>query len=292
MGFKSVAGRFNAKIEDLKKAKKLYYHIHIKPVVPKNFPKILLFDIETSPMKVLTWGRWKQNIYLNQTIDEWFMIAWSAKWLYDPNIMGSVLTPEEALNKDDSRITKEIWTLLDEADIIIGHNSKQFDTPKLNSRFIINGLTPPSPYRQIDTKEISARQFGFSSNKLDALAGYFNIEHKDDTNFQLWVDCLDGKQEALDYMLKYNKKDVAILEEVYLHLRPWAKNHPNLSVYLETHDTTCPYCASKNLHTTGDYHFTQVNKYEVLRCEDCGGISRKRLSSLTVNKKKNLVTSI
>lgn len=292
MGFKLLAARYKTTVPELKEAKRIYQNLKARPNDPKDFPKILLFDIETAPLKAFVWSRWKQNIYLDQTISEWFMITWSAKWLYDPNVMGSALTPEEIKREDDSRITKEIWTLLDEADIIIGHNSKRFDTPKLNSRFILNGLNPPLPYRQIDTKEVSARQFGFSSNKLDALAGYFGIEHKDDTDFNLWVKCLEGDQEALDYMLKYNKKDVTILEEVYIKLRPWVKNHPNLSVYVETHDTTCPYCTSKNVYKTGDHHFTQVNRYDVLRCGDCGGISRKRLSSLTVNKKRNLITSI
>ena len=47
-----------------------------------KFPKILLFDVETAPMRAYVWGRWKQNISLNETISEWYMLCWSAKWLY------------------------------------------------------------------------------------------------------------------------------------------------------------------------------------------------------------------
>ena len=50
--------------------------------------KILLLDIETAPMKAYVWKRWKENISLDQTISEWFMLCWSAKWLYSEEAMG------------------------------------------------------------------------------------------------------------------------------------------------------------------------------------------------------------
>jgi len=120
------------------------------------------------------------------------MISWAAKWLGSQEVLSECLTPEEILEESDDRITKQLWSLMDQADIVIAHNGKRFDVPKMNSRFILAGLPPTSPYIQIDTKEVAAKQFGFSSNKLDALAGYFNIEHKDDTDFDLWKRCIDG----------------------------------------------------------------------------------------------------
>lgn len=255
-------------------------------------PKILIFDIETSPMASYTWGRWKQNVSLDQTISEWFMLSWSAKWLNNPNMMSDALTPEEASREDDARITRSIWHLLNEADIIIAHNGVKFDTPKLNSRFIIHGLVPPTPYRQIDTLTVARKEFGFSSNKLDALAGYFGIEHKSDTNFNLWKRCLAGEQEALDYMEAYNMKDVEILEEVYLKLRPWIKNHPNISLYLENEDETCPHCGSTNLADTGTFSYTNVSKFSNVRCLDCGGMARRRTSDYPKEKRKSLVMSV
>ena len=50
-------------------------------------------------------------------------------------------------------------------------------------------------YQQIDTKEIAAKQFGFSSNKPGCLLWIFGADHKDDTDFQLWVDCLEGNKK-------------------------------------------------------------------------------------------------
>lgn len=256
---------------------------------PKGPLKILIFDIETSPLKAYVWSRWKQNIYLDQTISEWFMICWSAKWLGDDDIMSDCISPSEIAREDDGRIIKRLWSLIDEADIIIGHNSKRFDTPKMNSRFILHGLPPTSPYKQIDTKEVAAKQFGFSSNKLDALAGYFGIPHKDKTEFQLWVDCLNGDQKALDYMLRYNEKDVFILEEVYLKLRPWIRNHPNVAIYLEMDKMACASCGSTNVSEDNSFYYTNVNKYKMYRCNCCSSISRVRNTSYPKNIKNNLL---
>lgn len=267
-------------------------HIAELKIDKSKFPKILIFDIETSPMSAYIWGRWKQNVSLDQTISEWFMLSWSAKWLNNPNVMSDVLTPEEVLKENDSRITHSMWQLFNEADIVIAHNGQKFDTPRLNSRFILNGLIPPTPYRQIDTLVVAKKEFGFSSNKLDALAGYFEIEHKSDTDFNLWKRCLEGEQEALDYMEAYNIKDVEILEKVYLKLRPWIKNHPNISLYLENEDETCPHCGSMNVADTGTYSYTNVSKFSNVRCLDCGGMARRRTSDYPKEKRKSLVVSV
>lgn len=255
-------------------------------------PKILIFDIETSPMLAYVWGRFKQFVSLDQTVSEWFIISWSAKWLNNPNVMCDVLTSEEASNEDDSRITRSMWYLFNEADIVLAHNGSRFDVPKLNSRFLLNGLMPPTPYKQIDTLQVARKEFGFSSNKLDALAGYLNIEHKSDTNFNLWKRCLAGEQEALDYMLAYNIKDVEILEKVYLRLRPWIKNHPNVSLYLENEDETCPHCGSINVADTGTFSYTNVSKFSNIRCLDCKGLARRRTSDYPKEIRKSIVVSV
>jgi len=243
-------------------------------------------------MRAFVWKRWKENISLDQTISEWFCLAWSAKWLYSGEVMGEVLTPEEVKEEDDCRIMADLYDLVSKADIIIAHNGDKFDIPKINARFIINGFPPYKSVFSIDTLRIAKKQFGFSSNKLDALAGYFGIEHKMDTDFELWANCMKGDEEALSYMLEYNKKDVTILEEVYLKLRPWIKGHPNLNtIYCDMEEINCCNCGSGNLEELiGEYYHTSVGKYQLYRCKDCGALVRGRKA---VNRIKNIkVTSV
>lgn len=293
-GAGKLAKIWNCDADDVRRAKKIVIkNRKIGVEIPKNIPKILIFDLETSPMKAFVWSRWKQNIYLDQTISEWFMIGWSAKWLYSTETMSGILTPEEIINEDDSRITRDLWKLINEASIVVAHNGNSFDIPKLNSRFIINGLIPPKPYFSIDTKVIASKQFGFSSNKLDALAGYFGIEHKDKTDFELWKLCLEGNQDALNYMNKYNIKDVDILEEVYLILRPWIKNHPNVSLFNNADERQCSYCGSGNVdEIDGELYYTSVGGYKMYRCNCCNGISRGRKTVIDKSKNKKTLISV
>lgn len=276
-GAKQVALRKHCTVEQVYEARRILKKERNTRKYNSSVPKILLFDIETAPMQAYVWGRWKQNISLSETISEWFVICWSAKWLYADEVMSGCLTPKEALKEDDSRIVKDLWKLFDEADIIVAHNGNYFDIPRMNSRFVINGLPSPSPYFRVDTCNVAKKQFGFSSNKLDALAGYFDIPCKLDTTFELWRDCLKGDQEALDYMVTYNKKDVEILEQVYLRLRSYIKGHPNVANLVNK--DCCSVCGCEELTPIeGKYYYNSISKYPLYRCTCCGSIVRGRKS--------------
>ena len=239
-----------------------------------DLPKILIFDIETAPMEVYVWGLYKQfiphtNIIKDKSGEEksWFVLSWAAKWLYDEKVVSDIVTPKESIARDDKRILESIWKLLDEADIVIGHNGDRFDLRKLNARFIDNDIKPPSPFKTIDTLKVARREFAFVSYKQDYLTKHFKLEQKLSTNFQLWVDCIHGNQEQLNKMEEYNRHDVMGLEEVYLKLRPYIKNHPNLGVLMD--GDVCPNCACEFLDETDSEYFTSANKFPVYRCQGC-----------------------
>ena len=232
-----------------------------------GFPKILLFDVETSFYHFVGWGTYKQYIQHYQITEHQYIISWAAKWLYDDNVQSDVVTSEESKNRDDSRILKSIWKLLDEADIVIGHNGDRFDLRKLRWRFISKGMQPPSPFRVIDTLKIARREFFAPSYKQDFLTKYFKLENKLSTEFQLWVDCEAGNQDRLNEMAEYNKHDVMGLEELYLKIRPYIHNHPNLSVLMDK--DVCPNCGANDIVETDSEYITTANKFPVYRCDSC-----------------------
>jgi transposase-like protein len=232
-----------------------------------ELPKILLFDVETSFYHFVGWGTYKQYIQHYQITEHQYIISWAAKWLYDENVQSDVVTPEESKNRDDKRILKSIHKLLDEADIVVGHNGDRFDLRKLRWRFISQGMAPPSPFKIIDTLKVARREFFAPSYKQDFLTKYFKLENKIQTDFQLWVDCEAGIPEKLEEMVEYNRHDVMGLEELYLKIRPYIHNHPNLGVLME--DDICPTCGSKHLQETSSVYLTSANKYPVYKCEKC-----------------------
>jgi DNA polymerase elongation subunit (family B) len=257
------------------------------PILEKvSQAKVLILDIETVPLKVYAWALYDQNIYIDQIISEWFMLSYSVKWLGEEEACSEVLTPEEVKNEDDFRLVKSLWEFLDEADIVIAHHGDKFDLPKIRSRFIVHEMIPPSSYKQIDTKKIASRQFGFTSNKLEALARLLGLDGKNKTEFNLWVRCLNGDEDALEEMRMYNVQDIFVLEEVYLKLRPYITGHPNLDLYIDSDESVCPSCGKSTLEPIkGKFFYTQAVRYQLYRCTECGAICRAKKGTPYINKK-------
>lgn len=278
MGKGKLSKRFKCSQEDVTRARreaKLIMAINKN----NNAPKILFFDIETTPMISYTWGRWQQNVSLEQTIQESYMLCWSASWMHSNEVFGDCLTPDEAVAGDDNRIIESLWKYVDEADILVAYNGVDFDVKKINGMFFTHGLNPPSPYRVVDPCRVARAKFGFSSNKMDALAKYLGIPMKIGTDFTLWKKCMHGSKEALDYMFEYNKKDVDILKQIYIKMLPYINNHPNVCNYIDG-SMSCTHCGEKHNFEKIDnhYYYTDVNKYQIYRCITCGSIFRDRYS--------------
>ncbi len=257
-------------------------------VFKPNLPKVLLFDLETSPLISFHWGLWNQNIQPDRIISDWFIISWSAKWLFSDKTFSDVLTPEEALQKNDERIVRSLWDAINSADILIAHNGKGFDIPRSNTRFLYYRLAPPKYSKVIDTLEVAKKNFGFTSNSLDHICGYLNLEKKKETDFSLWKKCLDGDPKALKEMNFYNCNDVQILEDYYVIIRPWIRPHPNFGLWGDGDGMVCPNCGSKLLSENGKY-FTQVSVFKSYRCDDCGALSRAKQNQLTKEERKNIL---
>jgi hypothetical protein len=263
-----------------------------KPALLPHTARILVFDIETAPIKTYVWRRWKQNISHNQTLnDDWPVLTWSAKWLCEDTMMRDQMTPKEALNRDDKRVVKSMWKLLEEADIVIAHNGKKFDTRMLNGRFWIHNMLPPAAYQVIDTLLSTRKSMALPSNKLDDLRKYKGGDGKIQTDMSWWTEFLEGKQEAIDNMAFYNDKDVLELEELYLDLRPWIKPHPNLGLFVGQDIAACPSCGGSHLTHISKPYMTTMNAYQQIRCDDCGSMSRSRLATNEVRADRKLLGS-
>ncbi len=254
-------------------------------------PKVLLLDIETAPILGYVWQLWDQNVALNQIKTDWYILSWSAKWLGDAPKKTMYADQRKSKNLEaDGEMLKGIWKLLDQADIVITQNGKQFDHKKLNARFILNGMQPPSSFKYIDTLILAKKHFGFTSNKLEYMSDklckkYKKLKHAKFSGFEMWRECLAGNQAAWKEMEKYNKYDVLALEELYSKLIPWDSSI-NFNVYREGHDHICS-CGSKDLVKNG-YYFTATAKFQRYKCNDCGSETRDRSNLMSKDKRKSL----
>jgi DNA polymerase elongation subunit (family B) len=235
----------------------------------KNSPKVLFIDIETSPLIGYAWQTWETNII--EKIEEFHILSVAYKWL-DKKINCVALPQFHGFKKDmsdDKELIKIVWNLLNEADIVVAHNGADFDIKKINARFIFNGLTPPSNYKVVDTLKAARKYFQFDGNKLNDLCQYLGLGKKVETGgFELWKGCMRGDEESWSKMIKYNKKDVILLEKLYYRLRPWIDTHPNFNPITDRPD--CPACGSKNMHSRGPQLLTGGRTQNRFQCQDCG----------------------
>lgn len=233
-------------------------------------PKILFYDIETTLAVSYHFGQWKQNLGIKQQIVESHLLSHCWAW-NDGDVEGSILSPKEVLANDDERLVYECWALLDNCDILVAHNAKGFDVRRVNGYFLKYGLPPPSPYKVVDTLQISRRKFGLPFHNLAYLAKFLKVTHKiENSGIELWIECAKGSQSALDEMFDYNKGDITTLRDVYRKLIGWDNDAVNMALYTDTSEMVCPHCSSTNIQMVSDkFVYTAQRKYQLYRCLSC-----------------------
>lgn len=261
----------------------------------KRGPVVWTLDIETFPIEAYVWDIWEQNVGLNQIKEEWSIASYCAKRLGSSEIRYEDTGGRgKTKTRDDSKLLPGLRRLLDEADIIIAQNGKKFDLRKIRARFLMAGIKPPSPVRVIDTKIAVKKVAAVTSTRLEWLAKYLTdtpkSEHKKFPGFELWLECLADNPAAWAEMRRYNKIDVVSTEKLYLRLRPWMDDHPNLATYGPTDKPQCIACASENLQPRGQ-HVTQQNAFNRYVCGDCGKWGHTKASLLTKAERQALLVN-
>ena len=210
-------------------------------------PKILVIDIETAPASGYIWKLFDVNISLSQLIDTSKVICFAAKWVGDKKVIFHS-------NQEDThkKMIKKAWDLFNEADAVIGYNSKNFDCKILNKEFILSGFPPPAPYKHIDLLQTMKNKFKFMSNKLDHVSQELGIGKKTShQGFELWQACMNNDSKAWKLMKKYNINDVKLTEELYDKVKGWLKTTFNFNEHSES--MVCPNCGSHNVTKNGTY---------------------------------------
>lgn len=179
--------------------------------------KILLLDIETTPMQVYAWGLWDQNISIDQIIKTTEMLCFGARWLGEKKVVF------KSVHHDGKQaMLEELHKLMSEADLLVGWNSAAFDHKHINREFLEAGMVPPSPVKDLDLMSVTKANFLFPSNKLDYVAQKLGVGAKvKHSGFSLWIKCMEGDEKAWAEMKKYQIQDVNLLVDLYDKLLPW-----------------------------------------------------------------------
>ncbi len=224
----------------------------------------LIFDIETSYGVYAAWQPGKIYLPPENMLREAKIICIAYKWAGDKRI--HCLNWDE--DQNDRQLIVDFMEVMDSADEIVAHNGDNFDIKWVRTRCLKHRIPMMPNYVSIDTLKNCRRLFRMHSNKLAQVAKFLGLDGKMDTGgMKLWMDVIERRSAtALRKMIRYCKRDVQLLEEVFDILNPYM---PHRSA-LDGKRDSCPECGSKKVYIR-QRTFT-VAGYERIKltCNDCG----------------------
>jgi uncharacterized protein YprB with RNaseH-like and TPR domain len=225
-----------------------------------NTPKILVLDIETKPATVLVFRLRDITVGLDQVLDPGGISCVGAKWLGEKETFFY-----SEWEHGHEAMLRALHTMLTECDAVISFNGNKFDLPKLRGEFALYKFDPLPQITSIDVWR-AVTTLGLLSTKLAFVGPFFGIGKKiEHEGFGLWRKVHEGDTDAQKRMQKYCIQDVVLLEDVYIRLRPYILNHPNVG----TGGDGCEACGSHRIQKRG-FRFTKKFRIQRLQCTDCG----------------------
>lgn len=226
-------------------------------------PKILIWDIESTS--------------LNAAFGTILCIGW--KWLHDPDDAVKVPTlfeHNEGGVLDDKGLVRHFAEIYNVCDYSVAHYGRRFDLPMVNTKLMKHGLPPLAPKFMLDTWLVARREMRMHSNRLAALAQYLDAAHsKTPLDFDHWLRAATGDRAALDYIVEHCRLDVLTLQDVFVKIRPWAREEPARHLFVDCDSAACVSCGSHALVRKG-YHHSRTLIYPRWQCADCGKWQRSR----------------
>src|SRR5665647_2816061 len=173
--------------------------------------RIVSIDIETAPAHARVWRTGQQFVSLDQIVQPPQMLCYAARFR---DRKRTEFYSEWGDGREE--MVRQVHRILDEADAVLHYNGKRFDVPWLRTEMQLLGLTPPSPFAQIDLYQ-QTKQFYLVSHKLQHVSTHLaKVEGKVATGgFGLWTAVENGDPAAQRLMRRYNIRDVDVLWEVY-----------------------------------------------------------------------------
>lgn len=239
-----------------------------------NTPKILFWDIETTPLKAYIWRLGDQVVRHDQLTSDGFMydiICITYCWNDGRPAQHFDWGYKEQNSKN---MIEQFDALITQADIVIGKNNKSFDDRHLNTQRLLHELPPLVGWgKKSDDLQVQMKKFfgkALPSQSLDYISKLLGVGGKIKMGLSDWVDIVEKKNiDSFHKMIEYGKKDVedtrAIWERVVNHIEPKFSAKPKDPKL----DMECPKCNSKRLQSRGVMATIQGSKQRY-QCQDCG----------------------
>jgi hypothetical protein len=242
-----------------------------------DYPRVrrVFWDIETSPNIGFFWRPgWKITIDPDNIIQERAVICICWKWEGQKKVHSLKWNRQKPHGGDDRKMIQEFVNVIEQADEMVAHNGDKFDMSWYNGRHLVHGLEPIPKSKTVDTYKMAARNFNLNSYKLDYLAKILLGEGKIHTDYSMWKKIvLNNDESEMKKMIKYCKKDVALLERVWNRLRDYSESSTHAAVNASGNVRDrwkCQHCGSDNVKTSKRCVTAKGMLRWQMRCHACG----------------------
>jgi len=202
-----------------------------------RMPRVLVYDIETTPVLAWIWRCGEQVVnhgQLHSEVNTTKIICITYRWLHESKAKALIFNLKTL---DDSEIVKQFDVLVKQADVIIGKNNNRFDNKHINFRRMIHGLPAiPDWTTMSDDLEVQMRRhFNMQSYSLDYFSKLMGQSGKIKMELQDWIDIVQFKnKKKLKKMVTYGKKDADDTAELILKVWPYVTPKFNYATHLDT----------------------------------------------------------
>lgn len=217
-------------------------------------PKILLWDIETDGINA----------------DRILCIGYKWHGQRKVQLLRADDYPREGL-WDDKGLIKAFVAVFKSADYHVTWYGARFDLPVVYARMIANGLKPLPAIPHVDLWKTAFYNFKTGGgNRLAKWQDFLGIPmEKTAVKPSVWIKARYGHAPSLNYIYDHCRKDVDVLEKVFIHLRPWVNSEPARHLMVPTATFACISCGSTHLQSQG-YRIAKTRRYRRYQCQNCG----------------------
>lgn len=231
--------------------------------------KVLILDIENSPPVAEFWGDpWNPSIQMQFVREPGRILCVGWKWLGERVVH---MAGGPGVRQED--MLREVWNVLDEADVVVTYNGDRHDLPHLNTEFFVARMGQPSPYKSVDLYKTVKRKFKFLWGKLAWVVKMMGLGEKlKHEGHEMWQAVMQDDPKAWAKMIRYCKNDVRITEQLHDELLGWIEIYPNRHLYISASERsrdgnpTCPRCGKST--TKQGTRKAQTRIYQQYLCED------------------------
>jgi predicted RNA-binding Zn-ribbon protein involved in translation (DUF1610 family) len=201
-----------------------------------------------------------------------YILCASYKWLHEKKVhtIGHKLTGRHVADiTNDKFICEQMAALINESDVVVTWNGRDFDHRFLQARMLHHGLGALKWDGQEDLLMTARKRLKMRPRSLGEVGRFLGCkEQKMLVTKEVWMAAGRGEVAGLKEWQSRCVSDVLLLEEIYHKLGPLSNTHPNVT-HRQIDGNLCPFCGKDELQSRGRTlalrHYRQ--RY---RCQGCG----------------------